>query len=190
MIGSKEGQDLFVQHFIPQPGYFLDIGSGHPLEGNNTYNLEQAGWKGILIERDESNIKLTQQMRSNPAHCLDLSTFMDWNELLADAPKIIDYISLDVDNANPAFMLSFPFDEYEFKILTYETDFYWVGDRRKQPAIDVLSKYGFYEMLVEDVMFDGQNVFEDWWVNTKYIPMDRKCKTIYWKDFIDYTPLM
>jgi hypothetical protein len=37
---QEKGQDKFVLRFIPQ-GFFLDLGSQHPEQHNNTFLLEQ-----------------------------------------------------------------------------------------------------------------------------------------------------
>ena len=40
---SQAGQDLFVSSILKQKndGYFLEIGSNHPIQHNNTYLLEK-----------------------------------------------------------------------------------------------------------------------------------------------------
>lgn len=54
---SQFGIDKFVAHFFGQHnGVFLETGSSHPTDQNNTYLLEQRGWSGLLVEpRDEHN---------------------------------------------------------------------------------------------------------------------------------------
>ncbi|MEA2978837.1 MAG: hypothetical protein QOF91_3570 [Alphaproteobacteria bacterium] len=31
-------------------GYFVEVGANHPIEGSQTWHLEQAGWTGVLVE--------------------------------------------------------------------------------------------------------------------------------------------
>jgi FkbM family methyltransferase len=60
------GEDAILQAFLPEEtGFYVDIGSGHPVQGSNTYALYQLGWTGILIDPVLSNISLSQQVRPN-----------------------------------------------------------------------------------------------------------------------------
>jgi FkbM family methyltransferase len=60
------GEDAILQAFLPEEtGFYVDIGSGHPIQGSNTYALYQLGWTGILIDPVLSNISLSQQIRPN-----------------------------------------------------------------------------------------------------------------------------
>lgn len=183
--GSKEQQDKFVLKFIPQ-GFFLDLGSQHPEQYNNTFLLEQKNWNGILIEKDEKYLEYTKEIRKSPIYCIDCDN-INWLEFLQknNVPKVIDYISADLDDSNINFIETFPFDQYEFKIMTFETDLYKTT-ARKTAAMQVLSKHNQYKMVLENgQLFDGR-VWEDWWVNEKFID----CKDFYsnnirWSDFVD-----
>jgi FkbM family methyltransferase len=58
-------QDLWVvsQHGL-YPGYFLDIGAGHPINISNTWILQsQFGWKGIVFEPNAEFSLLHSQIR-------------------------------------------------------------------------------------------------------------------------------
>ena len=33
-----------------EPGFFVEVGANHPIEGSQTFHLEQAGWTGVLVE--------------------------------------------------------------------------------------------------------------------------------------------
>lgn len=60
------GEDAILQAFLPEEtGFYVDIGSGHPVQGSNTYALYQLGWTGILIDPVLSNISLSRQTRPN-----------------------------------------------------------------------------------------------------------------------------
>ena len=55
---AAQGQDLFALGLFPEAGTFLDIGSGGPIRDNNTYTLEENGWKGICVDNiSEDNLK-------------------------------------------------------------------------------------------------------------------------------------
>lgn len=185
---SKEGQDIFVTNLIKTGGYFLDIGAGNPVKGNNTYLLELLGWKGILIDNDASSINQCKEMRVNPSFCADVHT-INWRQFLREnnVPKIIDYISLDVDDSNSDFMRDFPFDEYAFKLMTFETDAYNNGTKRKAEFDKALAFQPNYMRLAEDVTTQGL-AFEDWVINKKFFDSELQklaAKNINWKDYLD-----
>lgn len=48
---SQFNIDKFIAHFFgAHKGVFLETGSSHPTDQNNTYLLEQIGWSGMLVE--------------------------------------------------------------------------------------------------------------------------------------------
>lgn len=178
---SQSHQDLFVTSLIKEPGFFLDIGSATPISGNNSFLLEMNGWNGVLIDRNICNSK---EIRRNPSIEIDV-TKINWEELLItfNVPRVIDYISLDVDDASIDCIKRFPFDKYEFKVLTFETDLYLDGDNRKNECFNVLNKYGFYDRILENAKY-GDWEFEDWWINTKYINVPVRGKSIRTENFV------
>lgn len=174
---SKEGQDLFVNHFIPNKGYFIDIGCGDPIDGNNTYSLEENGWTGLLIDFSLESINKARISRKNPAFHKDITT-IDWISFLEEnnVPSAIDYLSIDVDDCNPRVLEKFPFDLYKVKIITYETDVYIRGQQRKEAEISFLKTYPEYKIIFEDGMVTNNNlIWEDWIINTSLIdiPIDK-----------------
>jgi len=52
-----------------------------------------------------------------------------------DAPKVIDYLSLDVEGAEEFIMKNFPLEEYKISLMTVE--------RPKDPLRDLLTQHGF-----------------------------------------------
>jgi|TARA_B110000914_G_C15461816_1_gene446265 FkbM family methyltransferase len=57
---SFGGVDLIVNYFFKnkKKGFYLDVGSQHPIENNNTYLLYKKGWNGLNIDLDKKNIEL------------------------------------------------------------------------------------------------------------------------------------
>jgi len=188
---SKEGQDKLAKYLIGNQGFFLDIGCSNPKNGNNTFLLEELGWKGLLIDHNQKYVELCKKERKSDAFKIDCNLFTreNWIDFLEknNAPKIIDYMSVDVDGSNINFIRNFPLEKYEFKIMTYETDVYRFGKSVKNAAIEILSKFNFYKILLEDGMiYEKEKIWEDWWVNEKYI----KCQNIYskkikWSKFLE-----
>lgn len=62
------------------------------------------------------------------------SIFEMWN-----APKVIDYLSLDVEGAETYIMREFPFEKYQFKTMTVE--------RPKDELKDLFTKHGYKHVL-------------------------------------------
>lgn len=186
---SKEGQDLLVNLLLPKKGFFIDIGCGHPIDdGNNTYSLELIGWVGMLIDKCPISISQCKALRSSPAFLIDCS-YVNWLQFLNEnnVPKVIDYISLDIQDSNIDVINNFPFDEYEFKIMTFETDCYQCGNLRKDHALRILSRYNQYQMVLENARLESGGIWEDWWINEKFInAKNLYCKERFWFDFIKY----
>jgi FkbM family methyltransferase len=63
---SQFGIDSFALAFFKNyKGIFLETGSSHPTDQNNTYNLERAGWSGILIEPRKEHNEEYEKLRPN-----------------------------------------------------------------------------------------------------------------------------
>jgi FkbM family methyltransferase len=64
---SQAGEDVVIDYllqstYINKPTY-LDVGSNHPVLGNNTYFFYKKGGKGVLVEPDETIIPLIRKIR-------------------------------------------------------------------------------------------------------------------------------
>jgi len=61
---SQWGEDSMVSQFIFDNSWtYIDVGSGHPVHGNDTFFLYQRGCAGILVDPIESNGKLSRRLR-------------------------------------------------------------------------------------------------------------------------------
>jgi FkbM family methyltransferase len=49
VFGEEEEQAL-IASFLPERGYFVEVGAFEPILLSQTYQLEQRGWEGLLIE--------------------------------------------------------------------------------------------------------------------------------------------
>ena len=88
-----------------------------------------------------------------------------------NAPKVIDYVSVDIDPMSMIGLNNFPFDEYEFKVMTFEHDTYRNGPEQKELAYALLTEKGYVRLCNNVNVPEAQGVglyFEDWWVNPKY----------------------
>ena len=74
---SQLGEDVILQANLPdQVGFYVDIGSGHPTEGSNTYSLYLKGWRGLLVDPISSNIALTRAVRPRDESVVGLCSSM------------------------------------------------------------------------------------------------------------------
>ena len=62
---SQEGEDLILETFFPNEGsgFFIDVGSYHPVRFSNTYLFYLKGWRGINIDARPGSMELFKTMR-------------------------------------------------------------------------------------------------------------------------------
>ncbi len=195
---SQAGQDRFAFEVLgrPEKGTFLDIGANNPIDINNTYALEQMGWLGLLIDNSEQSKLACQEKRLSPFMLAD-ATKIDWSDKLLESrwatnppgqrkipfkydcdlsggyvgtSVLIDYLSLDVDEATLDTLRSMPLGKLRFRVVTIEHDAYRFGEMRRDQMIDVLVKNG-YEILCPDVCDQGLS-FEIWAVDPKQVDLE------------------
>ena len=131
--------------------------------------------KGITKEK---YLKLWEIERSSHFICGD-ALEIDYKKLFEEknAPKVIDYLSVDLEPADITLeaLKKIPFDEYQFKVVTFEHDVYRdpeVNSKILVSAREFLQQYGLFPIDVRTPAFDnfGYNldkivVQEDWFVN-------------------------
>ncbi len=151
---SQCGQDLIVLKYLENKrnGYFLDIGCGYPITINNTYLLEKNyGWSGLSLDIEnylEPNGKTWAETR-NSIHILNNALNIDYSFLLNEhnAPKVIDFITMDLEPPTLTFELLYkiPFNEYSFNFISFETDEGRKGgDYRKLKSREYITSKGYH----------------------------------------------
>ena len=66
---SQWGEDAVLSQFFHEKnGSYIDIGSGDPIVGNNTFFLYLRGWKGILVDPIKKNIEQSSYHRKKDKH--------------------------------------------------------------------------------------------------------------------------
>jgi FkbM family methyltransferase len=61
---SQFGEDAVLQAIIPETiGRYVDVGSGDPIRGSNTFALYLQGWRGYCIDPILTNVRRTQILR-------------------------------------------------------------------------------------------------------------------------------
>lgn len=170
---SDAYQDVTVLKLLGSRGFFLDLGCSDGIDRSNTFLLEKAGWNGILIDYDASQVSRAARARKSLCEVMDVTKPGGIEEALQrlNAPKVLDYISLDVDEASLSCLLNLPLETYSFKFLTFEHDIY-VGRAdcydRKNLSEPFLKKYGYIK-ITDNVTCEG-HPYEDWYANPKFIP--------------------
>ena len=189
MYNAQTCQDVFVDKILNKDGgFFVDIGAGtgglpssNPGFYSNTYFFEAfRSWTGIAIDYDSDWYFSVKNSRNCKCVCEDLLE-KNINEILSEneCPELIDYISIDVDDAQWKVFHDFNFSKYKFNVLTLEHNLFQTlesctqnrSEEHKQKVLkeydayrEVLSSHG-YKILWADVNLDGYGPVEDWWVS-------------------------
>jgi hypothetical protein len=199
MFNSQAGQDRFILSVLNNKinGYFLEIGSNHPIIINNTYILENNyGWKGIMIEYDNNFLQSYKNIRPNSIHIINDATKVEYFKLFTEnnIPKNIDYLQIDLEVVNGSTINTLKllneqvFKEYKFAVITFEHDIYRGNFHNTRDESRKIFKDNGYYMVYGDVQSNSMP-FEDWYVhpelvNMEYIDKIKSNNSLEWKDII------
>ena len=169
---SKHFQDMFVLAVFngKRNGTYVEIGSGHPIVHNNTYQLEQRGWKGLSIDSNKALCYDFSLQRKNTCLCLD-ATDTDFKGLfnMHSMSNTIDYLQIDCDEKSLEILHAMPFKTHKFNVITFEHDSYRLGTDIRDEARELLKKEG-YTLLVNDISFWNDDYpYEDWYVHSSLL---------------------
>lgn len=177
---SQVNQDRFALKLIGKGGYFLDIGAGWDYSGvnSNTLLLEQNGWSGICVEGDHASAE-RRSSKKGP-RCVVENVYIPQTTILEllqrnNAPKVIDYVNIDIEPSSLTGLENFPFDQYDAKVITFEHDLYRLGPEQKETAYNILTNHGYVRLCENINVPEAQGVglyFEDWYINPKYFSND------------------
>lgn len=191
---SQVGQDLWVLEILnnKKNGFFIDIGAYDGAFLSNSIMLERDfGWNGLAIEADP--IQYNIMLGNRKCNCINkaitnyngycnfyqdpLSGKISNNGIKIEAitltelfkqydvPKIIDYISLDIEGSEYDALLGFPFNEYKFLTLTVEHNIYQGNPQQiknKNDIFELLTKNDY--IRIKNDVDDNGNKFEDWYI--------------------------
>ncbi len=186
-------QDQFAANILnfKRDGYYLDIGSCDAISCNNTFVFESLGWKGICIELDATHNYSYRQRKCNYFNQDALQIYYKDLFEKCNMNYVIDYLSLDVDEASLQVLASLPLTDYIFQVITIEHDAYIHGDRYRQQQRQILTDAG-YVLVCRDVLVPIQAdtkpdcPFEDWWVHPRMNPPAKLfCSNLYPQQIID-----
>ncbi len=81
---SQEGEDLQLWRILngKKNGFYVDVGSHHPMRFSNTYLFYKQGWKGINIDATPGSMTLFNKYRKNDIN-LEIGVDLE--------PAILDY---------------------------------------------------------------------------------------------------
>ena len=186
-------QESFVISMLKEKtnGYYIEVGSGLPFKGNNTFILENVfDWHGVGLDLNQGTVSEYNKNRKNKSICVDAITF-DYKNYLEknNFPKQIDFLQIDIDsgtwqkqkysgNGNLLALVNIPLTDYRFSVITFEHEEItnYKNKSIKNAQREILS--GFDYILL------GSTGLEDWWIDPKAIP-----KEIYENQyFIDSVP--
>lgn len=161
---GESAQDLFVITLLKgkRRGFYIELGSRHPINKSNTYMLERDfDWDGFSIDRDENYYELFKRERKNPTYLCDALTF-DFREF---NNQHVDYLSADLDRPATYVVVRNILDSGILpSIITFEHDNYNLEDNEpldSEYVNTVLSTYGYMRIVK-----GGLTVLdhEDWYV--------------------------
>ena len=180
-LGQAE-QDKFVLNVLKykKNGYFLEIGSNHPIDINNSYLLEtKYDWKGIMVECYSGFLPLYIEHRPNSVHIINDATKIDYKSIFIQnsVPLTVDYLQIDLNAETGSTIQTLQkldneiFDTYKFATVTFEHDIYNTnfGNTRIESR-NIFKKRG-YICVFEDIN-NGGNPYEDWYVHPDLVDMN------------------
>ena len=61
---GQTNEDLEILKFVPEKyGKYIDIGSGRPIKDSNTFHFYRKGWRGVLVDPIEDNVRMSRILR-------------------------------------------------------------------------------------------------------------------------------
>lgn len=190
---SQAGQDRLALALLGDGiSSFLDIGANEPVTRSNTYALEMAyGWRGLLVDNSADSMAACEKHRKSAFLLTDASQPQDWIGAPRTAdqinwgvslypPRVIDYLSLDVDQATLQTLKNLPLDQVRFRVMTVEHDAYRAGPEPRAEMLAILNAFD-YDVLCADVCDHGLP-FEIWAVDPKDSSLPNEVKDRFRRD--------
>ena len=170
-------------------GFFVELGSNHPVGVNNTFILEaKYGWSGLMIEYDDTFFNLYPVYRPRSQYIKDDARKIKYLEEFTkrNYPKDMDYLSFDLeaDDRSTLEVLEI-FDKevlptYTFATVTFEHDFYR-GDffETRKKSREIFEKHGYVCVFPDVKCNETYGEYEDWYVHPRLVDMEHvnKVKT-------------
>lgn len=168
---SEAYQDMFVLAATngKKNGAYVEIGSGHPTYGNNTYLLEKDfSWTGVSVDLSEEFVKLHKSERNHTTLLKD-ATLINYDVLFQSLGMntTIDYLQIDVDPAEVSLsvLMSIPFEKYKFGVITFEHDHYTNPKSNVRETSRLLLQSHGYILVARNISPDESRPYEDWFIH-------------------------
>jgi hypothetical protein len=183
MYNGQAGQDQFVLNILKKKrnGYFLEIGSNHPIQINNTYILEKEyNWTGLMVEYDRQYEQLYKTIRTSH-YIINDATKIDYFKIFTDLnfPKNLDYLQIDLEVHNGSTINTLEllnttvFPDYKFATVTFEHDIYR-GDyfNTRKRSREIFENNGYVRIFGDIYNPDESAQFEDWYVHPDLVDIN------------------
>lgn len=152
-IGHQDIFASFVNNFSKE-GYVIDIGCKSPGTGNNSTLFLEKEWKGVGA--DINNYQTEWENYPNfKFYQMDVTLKDNMDLLFSEVPKIIEFLSLDVDESGFEALKNIDLNKYKFKCICIEHDYYRFGETLRAPQREYLKNY---TRVI-------QTAAEDWYVD-------------------------
>jgi len=182
MFKGQAQQDKFVLTMLnnKKKGFFLEIGSNHPININNSYILETTyEWNGIMIEYDNNWLNDYKTHRPNSIHIINDASKIDYKKLFEtnSVPLNIDYLQIDLEVNNGSTLNTLRklndevMDKYKFGTVTFEHDIYHTNYLNTRLVSRNIFENKGYIKVFSDINNAGGNPYEDWYIHPDLVDM-------------------
>lgn len=187
---SQAAQDIFVIAMTEgmRNGFYVDIGANHPVAINNTYLLEsEFGWTGILVDI----LPGCEVRKGKFFRCDSSNPTPELIEAYQNMPEVVDFLSLDVDDATLSTFQTLPWNKKRFRISCIEHDAYAKGPEVRDQIRIMMNGMGYVTVCGDvGIRFPNEScpigAFEDWFCDPELIKSDMigkfRCDGKHWRD--------
>jgi hypothetical protein len=174
---GQSDQDIWVLSMLDglNKGTYLEIGAGWPEHISNTALLElQFGWHGVSLDYQDVYPEMWASV-GRKSFVKGNGQTVDFDQLLSNMPLTIDYFSIDCDPGWVTFEIlqRVPFDQYKFRLITFEHDCHAEGPAIKDASRKFLWSLG-YELVANNISHMGIACdYEDWWAHPDLVDAGR-----------------
>ena len=187
---GQSQEDKFVLNTLQfkKNGYFLEIGSGHPVLSNSTYVLEsQYNWRVLIVDFDHDLVSQYKELRPKCIQHYDDASQFDYASIFKanSVPRKLDYLHINLVESNGSAIQTLQnldstvFDRYTFATVTFKHDTYYSNDHNTRViSREIFKKRGYVPVFL-DVNNDGiQYQYQDWYVHPTLVNMEYVQKLI------------
>jgi len=155
--GTNCLQDIFASYVNSDTnkGFVVDIGCKTPGQGNNSTLFLEKGWSGVGADLSDYKPQWAEY-KNYKFYNIDVTIKNNIDILFSECPSIIEFLSLDVDEAGLLALKNIDLDKFKFKCICIEHDYYRFGESLRQPQREILNKK--YSRVI-------QTQAEDWYVD-------------------------